>query len=213
LRVAWDTVNIIFFVFFEEKIKLKSTCRYSLPPYINLRTTNNTMARNTTTTTTTQSNDGKGNNPSTPVMYLAHEDWSPRFENTFYTVRIDSFELYTSTLPSTATNIGGKTSLPAYYYKITVFSGHQRRTVLRRYSQFEWLYRNLPPSITHYDEPLQLPPKTPCQFFCQNQNDSFAQNRMEQLQDFLRDVLIRRGAADHDTVAQFLELEALAFAS
>jgi hypothetical protein len=89
--------------------------------------------------------------------------------------------------------------------------GHQARTVLRRYSQFEWLYQNLPPSITHFDEPLHLPPKTPC--LCQQQSDSFAQNRMEQLQDFLRDVLIRRGAAQHDAVATFLELEAFVTSS
>ena len=146
-----------------------------------------------------------------PVMYLAHEDWSPRFERTFYTVKMDGFELYTSALPSDVSNIGGKATLPAYYYKIIVFCGHQRRTLLRRYSQFEWLYSHLPPSIAQYDEPLIFPPKTPCHFLCQPQNDRFAQIRMEQLQDFLRDILIRRGAAQHDAVAKFLELEALAY--
>jgi hypothetical protein len=153
-----------------------------------------------------------------PIMYLAHEDWSPRFESTFYTVKMNGYELYNnkSSLPhssspsslafsSSSAAIGGKTNFPAYYYKISVFCGHQSRTVLRRFSQFEWLYQNLPPSITHYDEPLMLPPKTSC--ICQPQTDSFAQNRMEQLQDFLRDVLIRRGAAEHDAVAIFLELE------
>ncbi|KAG7337144.1 PX domain containing protein [Nitzschia inconspicua] len=159
---------------------------------------------------------------SAPMMYLAHEDWSPRFETTFYTIRIDGYELVTKTTTTTTTTTplllppssllrdgGGKTNLPAYYYKITVFCGHYRRMVLRRYSQFEWLYKHLPLSVVQNgNEPtLVLPPKTPC--LCQPQNDAFAQNRMEQLQDFLRDVLIRRGAAQHDAVAKFLELEDL----
>lgn len=150
-------------------------------------------------------------------MYLAHEDWSPRYESTFFTVKIDGYEHYTSELPPslpTSNVIGGKTGLPAYYYKITVLCGHQRRTVLRRYSQFEWLYKSLPRSITHYDEPLFLPPKSPpklLRLFCQPPNDdAFARKRMEQLRDFLRDALMRRGAAQHIAVAQFLELEELA---
>ncbi|KAG7339142.1 PX domain containing protein [Nitzschia inconspicua] len=150
---------------------------------------------------------------SVPVMYLAYEDWSPRFETTFYTIRIDGYELVTTTsatatMTTTSLRNGGKTNLPAYYYKIAVFCGHHRRTVLRRYSQFEFLYKHLPMPVIQYDnEILALPPKSPC--LCQPQNDAFAQNRMEQLQEFLRDVLIRRGAAQHDAVAKFLELEDL----
>jgi hypothetical protein len=146
-----------------------------------------------------------------PVMYLAYEDWSPRFERTFYTIKFDGYELIesqstdiTTTIP---TNIKGKTNLPAYYYKIKICCGHQVHTIHRRYSHFKWMYQNLPKSITSPQEeepPVVFPPGT---WICQPQNnDAFATNRSQQLEEFLRDVLGRRGAARHDTVATFLEL-------
>lgn len=143
-----------------------------------------------------------------PVMYLAHEDWSPRFENTFYTVKVEGFqqmkELPSSTLPV------GKRNLPAYYYKIKIFCGHQTHIVWRRYSQFQWLYEQLPTSVTHFDEPLILPAAQPCFLLWQPQDDAFAQTRMEDLRDFLRDALSRKGAAQHEAIAQFLELKGFA---
>ena len=154
----------------------------------------------------------KASNVPVPVMYLAHEDWSPRFD-TFYTIKFDGYDLVetassSSTTPATTipANIQGKTNLPAYYYKIKIFCGHKVHTVHRRYSHFKWLYHNLPKSITDPEEQpkLILPPGT-CIFQPQN-NDAFATNRSQQLEEFLRDVLIRRGAAQHDTVATFLEL-------
>lgn len=167
-------------------------------------------------TTTTIANATTRTGP--PMMYLAFEDWSPRFDSqTFYTIKVDGYELRTPDmgLPTTSspgnnssppsTTAGGKTNLPAYYYKIIVCCGHQTNTIMRRYSQFEWLYRTLPKSVTTYEEPLILPPKCSCQ----QQNDSFAQNRMEQLRDFLRDALVRRGVAEHDATVQFLELNFL----
>ena len=145
-----------------------------------------------------------------PVMYLDHEDWSPRYEDTFYTIRLDRFELFTL-LPDISIGadddtIGGKTNLPAYYYKIQIFCGRRERSVYRRYSQFKWLNENLPKNITNDTEQPTFPPRSPC--LCHSQNEEFAKNRLEQLREFLRDVLTRRGS--HDAVAKFLELNFVA---
>jgi PX domain len=138
-------------------------------------------------------------------MYLAQEDWSPRFEHTFFTVCMEGYEFLKSPPAATDTNplIGGKTSMPAYYYKVKVFCGHESHTVLRRYSHFEWLYKQLPRDVTMSDEPLLFPPGS----WCQPQNDQFAQHRLEQLRDFLRDALPRPGVAKLEAVANFLELD------
>jgi len=139
------------------------------------------------------------------MLYLQHDDWSPRYQDTFYTVRLEQFELLasapvaTSNLP--ANHLGSKTSFPAYYYKIEVFCGrHAPRTVFRRYSQFKWLYENIP------NEALCLPPAGGC--FCTPQTENFARNRTMDLMEFLEEALARREIASHDTVAQFLELDA-----
>ena len=175
-----------------------------------------------------------------PKMYLAEEDWSPRFEpSTFYSFKMNSYVLLkeppsaaaaaaaspaatttsSSSSSSTAEIPPGKSTFPAYYYKIVVLCGHSSRIVLRRYSQFKWLYDQLPRNIVNgttassassnnntnsnndgFDDdddddevatspPLSFPPPTwTC---CQPQNDNFAQNRLEELRQFLRDTLIR----------------------
>ncbi|VEU36035.1 unnamed protein product [Pseudo-nitzschia multistriata] len=153
-----------------------------------------------------------------PVMYLEQEDWSPRYQDTFYTVRLDDFQRFAST-PKTATSnndsdslpsstLGGKTNFPAYYYKIQIFCGrHDPKVVFRRYSQFKWLYQNIPLSTTGGDpseEPIQFPPGNGC--LC-SQNDDFAKNRTEQLREFLNEALVRRDVARDEAVAQFLELD------
>lgn len=80
-----------------------------------------------------------------PVMYLVDEDWSPRFEGQFFTVKMEAAELLSSAPASTANpKIGAKSTFPAYYYKIDVFCGYTTRSVFRRYSQFYWLYNQLP---------------------------------------------------------------------
>lgn len=141
---------------------------------------------------------------TTPEMYLSHEDWSPRFDKTFFTLKVEGYEFLKS-LPATnaKASVGGKTNFPAYYYKVEIFCGHESRIVLRRYSQFKWLFHQLTNSITQHDEPLLLPPAS----WCQPQNDQFAQNRLELLRDFLRNALLRRGVAKHVAVAKFLELD------
>jgi hypothetical protein len=165
-----------------------------------------------------------------PVMYLEHEDWSPRYEDTFFTVRLDRFKLFASLpdafelstlLPDADGDgdgdgddddhhtVGGKTNFPAYYYEIEVFCGrHEPRIVFRRYSQFKWLYEKLPKNLTNgsiVNERIVFPPGSPC--LCHSQNDEFAKNRSEQLSEFLKDALTRKGVASQEFVAEFLELD------
>ena len=74
-------------------------------------------------------------------MYLPFDQWSPRFEaSTFYTVKVENFEIHLENPPSTS-SLGGKSTFPAYYYTINVYSGRSTHTVYRRYSQFYWLYQ------------------------------------------------------------------------
>jgi hypothetical protein len=148
-------------------------------------------------------------NPATiPAMYLAHEDWSPRYEkSTFYTVKVEAVELLdddSAPPPPVNSIISGKSNLPAYYYRVDVYCGHSKRSVFRRYSQFHWLYKQLPRAAT---PTVSMPPGT-C--FCQPQEEAFAANRLEQLREFLRDVLQTPGYASHPSVVAFLELNELA---
>jgi hypothetical protein len=136
-----------------------------------------------------------------PAMYLAYEHWSPRYETTFYTVKIDGFESLRSA-PSTSPSYGGKSNHPAFYYKLDVFCGHSTRSVLRRYSEFQWLFNQLPRSAD-----VVLPPGT-C--FCYPQDETFAQNRSDQLREFLRDLLQQPTFASHPTVVDFLEINEIA---
>ena len=138
-----------------------------------------------------------------PVMYLAHEQWSRRYEKTFYTVKLEAFELLSSA-PPIGPSVGGKSNLPAYYYRIDVFCGHATRAVFRRYSNFLWLYKQLSRDIRR--ESLVMPPGT-C--YCLPQDEIFARNRLEQLREFLRDVLEMPGCASHPSMIDFLELNAI----
>jgi hypothetical protein len=42
---------------------------------------------------------------------------------------------------------------------------------------------------------------------CHSQNNEFAKNRLEQLREFLKDCLTKRGVASQEYVAKFLELD------
>lgn len=154
--------------------------------------------------------------PEQSKMYLEHQDWSHRFQDTFYTVLLDGFELMTAPSETDYSPppdiIGGKTSFPAYFYKIKVFCGHRNpKVVYRRYSQFQWLYKNMPSSVIGSGankEAIVFPPGS-----CvpDSQNDDVAKARMEQLGEFLRDALIRMNVASHEAVvAKFLELDSFA---
>lgn len=167
------------------------------------------------------------------LMYLPKDFWSPRYDSTFFTVKIEGFELLTSAPPAAATSdatiiIPSKGTFPAYYYKVVVYREHKRKTLLRRYSQFQWLFRQLiahppispsPPISVSSEEqqhfvndiatgtPIRqlMPAAVVCRFQWW-QDDAFAATRMEDLSDFLTAVLERPGYAGHDAMKAFLEL-------
>jgi hypothetical protein len=152
--------------------------------------------------------------PTAPRMFLAFENWSPRFEKHFFTFQMQSVGLQSSAPSSNSSDetttssdmvvVGGKENHPAYYYRIDIYCGHERATIYRRYSQFYWLYKTLAPFGR--DEPLIMPPGS-C--FWRSQDDAFAKNRMGQLSEFLEDALKRPDMASHPAVFSFLELGAV----
>lgn len=91
------------------------------------------------------------------MFYLSKEDWSPRFEPTFFTVSLDarmtcsnsppSITASSQSLPSRPTQkysfIGGNNSFPAIYFNLRVQCAHQEHSCPRRYSQFRRLYDDL----------------------------------------------------------------------
>ncbi len=152
--------------------------------------------------------------PERPVMYLEYDDWSPRYEDTFYTVRLGDFELLASPPAATSelppNHLGGKTNFPAYYYTIKVFCGrHPPRIVYRRYSQFKWLYEKLR-NNSNFDS--SFPTGGGC-FFCAPNTESVAKTRKDELEGFLEVALVKRQNASNDAVAQFLELDSFVSAS
>jgi hypothetical protein len=146
-------------------------------------------------------------------MFLEFSQWSPRFDAAFYSIKMEGKELRSSP-PDGFAAAGappGKDRHPAYYYLITVFREKEKKVIYRRYSQFRWLYDQIvnykPPEPTPGGmpelEPIVIPPKT-CPW--QKIDDVFAQNRLEELRDFMTNILIRPGIASHPAVLQFLEL-------
>lgn len=149
--------------------------------------------------------------PTAPRMFLAYENWSPRFEKHIFTFQVTSAKSQPSAPASTGSRpsesdfvVKGKASYPAYYYRIDVYCGRERATVYRRYSQFYWLYQQL--AQFGRDEPLIMPPGT-C--FWRPQNNTFANARKEQLSEFLHDALQMPDMASHPAVSAFLELGAV----
>lgn len=109
--------------------------------------------------------------------------------------------------------IGGYTHCPAAYYDVVVFCEHRKVLLLRRYSNFYWLYQQVkdfnPPRVEGDDtiyEPLVMPPGT-C--FLQQQSDDFIKNRRLQLSEFVDDLLSRPGYSEHPAVRLFFELDVL----
>jgi len=143
--------------------------------------------------------------PSVPEMFLAADQWSPRFQSTFFTIKMDTFE--SCRHPPTSSEPGdiplGKGTFPAYYFKIDVCSGHMRHSVLRRYSQFEWLLSKVLIQATVHG----MPPKT---WICQFQDEAFAKNRLGHLREFLEGFLSQPGIAKDLHVVAFLELNRFA---
>mmetsp|Transcript_8251 Transcript_8251/g.23741 ORF Transcript_8251/g.23741 Transcript_8251/m.23741 type:complete len:184 (+) Transcript_8251:291-842(+) len=158
-------------------------------------------------------------------LYLSRDDWSPRFDSSFFTVEIESYEKLSYPPPAEhdqASVIQCKTSHPAYYYQISVFCEHEKWIVPRRYSQFQWMRnqlcktkgtptngnnsttrtRNHGNAVATENPPL---PTGTC--FFEVQNASFAQRRQQQLNDFLDDILTQPGNSFHGAVVTFLELD------
>lgn len=155
------------------------------------------------------------------MFYLPKEDWSPRFERTFFTVYLDSRNVHTTPPPSHSIDnnqlFRGKGSFPAVYFNVKVRCAHQEHICPRRYSQFRQLYDAIcavPPEeqhatqnhhkqSTHKEEALRIPPKT-C--FFQSIDDDFLDVRQEELYNFLAALLSRPGYVKHPAVIAFLDL-------
>lgn len=145
-------------------------------------------------------------------MYLPIDQWSPRFDSTFFSIKIESAQRFENA-PVVKEGIGGKTHCPAVYFDVVVFCEHQRKVLHRRYSNFYWLYEPVknfhPPPVegdTTIYEPLSMPPGT-C--FMRPQDDEFIKNRKLQLMEFVDDLLSRPGYSEHPAVRLFFELDDL----
>uniref|UniRef100_A0A7S2A771 PX domain-containing protein n=1 Tax=Trieres chinensis TaxID=1514140 RepID=A0A7S2A771_TRICV len=149
------------------------------------------------------------------MFYLDPKDWSPRFDETFFTIKLESWEVMRSPperfvgLPK----VGGKTDHPAVYYTIRVLCGRSELTCPRRYSEFRWLYEQLraspPVPVEGSDDrkPVPFPPRT-C-LFHDSRDEDFLNNRLERLCDFIGYMLRQPGFADHPAMVSFLELESI----
>jgi hypothetical protein len=144
----------------------------------------------------------------TKLVYLPKDVWSRRYDSTFYTFKFEGKQLL-SEPPEGHKNIGGgETNKNAWYYDVVVFREHAKTTVQRRYSEFKWLYDQVlknPPMDEQAPNAssIRMPPGT-CPF--QWQSEAFAQNRSEELSEFMGDLLGRPGYAAHPAVVTFLEL-------
>lgn len=136
------------------------------------------------------------------------KDWSPRFGDTFFTfslvsrIRIMSKEY----LPFEKESFEGNHHFPAIYYKIVIKYGSHEITVLRRYSQFYNLYKELRKRSDFGSKASEtyFPPKT-CLF--QHIDDDFLDDREEELENFLDGVLKRTAYANIPAVRKFLGLK------
>lgn len=151
------------------------------------------------------------------LVYMPNDTWSPRYDSTFYTVKLNGFELVHDTLPSDGIDrirVPGKTNLPAYYYRVDVYRSHERMTLLRRYSQFQWLYHELmancdtssSSSSATLEAPLHFPSAVVCRFQWW-QDDAFAMTRMQDLAVFLSSALVRPNCSRLLAVRIFLALQ------
>jgi hypothetical protein len=147
--------------------------------------------------------------PPPNLMYLPKDFWSKRYEDSFYSLRVEGYERYEAAPEGVSTSIGGHGHHPAFYYKVVLYRSNQTIVLWRRFSQFVCLYRQVkadPPPPPPPDAPpvevLQLPPGTCWPF----QSEGLAQERVALLSAFLDDLLGRPGHASHPAVVTFLEL-------
>ena len=170
------------------------------------------------------------------MFYLSKEDWSPRFENTFFTVSLDTRTTYSNSPSSTTSSqspsshptqnysflLGGNNSFPAVYFNLKVQCGHQEHICPRRYSQFRKLYDDL-----RHTKPVQESQgrqnrrgnvdKNTDRFrdlhippkSCPFQpiDEEFLNVRQKELYEFMDDLLKRPGYVNHPSVRSFLDLD------
>lgn len=152
------------------------------------------------------------------LMYLPQGFWSSEYDDSFFSVKIEGKELLSELPPEPSFSVG-RTTLPAFYFKVKVFRGRETKIVMRRFSQFYWLYSQVKarPPIEQgggldSNAPLLMPKKSSFfdfDFFdfYKDRSETFANSRQKQLEKFLADLLGRPGYANHPAVIMFLELK------
>mmetsp|Transcript_11473 Transcript_11473/g.21455 ORF Transcript_11473/g.21455 Transcript_11473/m.21455 type:complete len:160 (-) Transcript_11473:537-1016(-) len=150
------------------------------------------------------------------MFYLTEKDFSPRFDDTFFTCSIMTRHLLEkppqSSTESTTRNDDSMSKSRhhiAIYYEIRVKCGHKNHIVHRRYSEFrnllDELKRNPPhPSEREFLSQVHVPPKT-C--FFSKVDYEFLDNRQEELEIFLEHLLKRPNYAIHPAIRKFLKLD------
>jgi len=159
---------------------------------------------------------------TTPSFYLQPEHWSPRYDESFFTVKVDTHARLTvpaDPLPMHPDLRKMATSRfhPACYYQVKVMYGRQVKVMWRRFAQFRWLYEQvlirypLASAMTvladwEREQPvIPFPGKT--WIWEWPHSEEFEEARNVGLDSFLRDLLSRPGYATHPAVVDFLELD------
>jgi len=143
---------------------------------------------------------------------MSEKDWSPRFEQTFFTCSIISRSKHSTPLDATDAKIQTHHH-PVQYFNVKVKCGKKEEMVAKRYSQFRSLYdeiRRHPPESLEIDistTPLHMPPKT-C--FFSKLDEDFLDDRQEELGIFLDHLLKRPNYSKHPAVRKFLRLDEFA---
>jgi hypothetical protein len=140
------------------------------------------------------------------MMYLEKNQWSRRFDSTFFSVTVDGTKLLTEP-PQLPATLAGKRHHPAIYFELTVYCEHRTASILRRYSHFRWLFQRLDGANLNVGPLPRLPPGT-CPF--QKIEEDFLKNRKEELGEFLNELLTKPGVSQHPSVVTFLSLEEFA---
>ena len=158
---------------------------------------------------------------SCAVFYLPENEWSPRYETSFFTISLRTRTVYDTHPPHTGIdhNTARNRHHPAVYFNLKVKCGKKENVCPRRYSQFRNLYDELrrdPPVQSKHtlsrtskavpDECAQLPLIPPKTCFFSKLDDEFLNTRQEELYTFLDECLKRPDYSKHPSIRQFLEL-------
>ena len=143
---------------------------------------------------------------STLTRIIENIQWSPRFGEQFYTVRIARY-LKCETPPTNDSFASDECSClspgrnrPAVYYEIAIQWGNSSCSVYRRYSQFHYLRKKLDHTGSLG---LVLPSKTS---LFHEDTDEFLNTRLEELYSFLLKALVLRECSGNALVERFLGL-------